>query len=71
MADKEIKNQLEELRKNQMNGYITALEFGGSRNIEYEKTLDLLASAIDLIDCLEEENKRLYKVVSAMTNRKG
>lgn len=61
MTDNEIKKALEELLKNQEDGYITALEYGGKRDIEHEKTLDLFKNTFDLINRLQAKNESLQK----------
>ena len=53
LTDAEIKKALEELRANLDDGYSTALMWGGKRDIEAEKAIDLYGAVLDLINRLQ------------------
>ena len=59
MTDNEIIKALEELKKEQEDGYITALEFGGKRDETHEGFLALLGATLDLINRQKAEIERL------------
>lgn len=61
MTDNEIKKGLAELLENQEDGYTTCLEYGGKRDLEQEKLLDLLSETLKLIDRLQAD----YETVKA------
>ena len=64
MTDNEIIKALEELRKEQEDGYITALEHDGKRDPKHEEFLDLLAATLDLINRQKAEIERLNKALA-------
>ena len=64
MTDNEIVKALEELRKEQENGYVTALEFGGKRDEAHEWFLDLLGETIDFINRQKAEIERLRDYIN-------
>ena len=65
MTDNEIIKALEELKEEQEDGYITALEFGGKRDETHEGFLALLGATIDLINRQKAEIERLTDTLNA------
>ena len=55
LTDKEIVEAFEKLRKNQVDGYTTCLEYGGKRDLNHEKDLELFSNVFCLIKCLQEQ----------------
>ena len=67
LTDEEIIKRLEYMRKNADEGYMAHLENGGEVDKNEEEYIDILCGTLDLINCLQSENKRLGKEVNLVS----
>lgn len=68
MTDNEIIKALEEERAMLDNGYSTYLMYGGKKDAQMEKEIDLISNALDLINRQQAEIERLNGNLFTISN---